>query len=257
MFPILEISDLIVQYRQFMLGPINCSIKEGSFVSLIGPNGSGKTTLLRSLLCLNGHVTDGSVLFQHKLLTRDSRKPFSQIGYISDSANDTLVEFTVREYWNYCKLAYERVNVEALVGWDERANRYAQILNLPITKRPLSALSLGTRRKAQIIAALLPDPQLLILDEPFIGLDFLVSRAFEALLEDLHRSGMTILSSSHDLDLSSRQADYVLVLRNGKIILNNSVDALSEGLENSVLRALNSVQDGRMVGGQSGDNSNG
>lgn len=235
----LEVSGLAVEYRGFTLGPIELDIEEGDFVSLIGPNGSGKSTLLRAILGLNRHVSAGTVMLGGQDAMQRRPEVFARVGYVSDSARDVLAEFTAREYWNYCRLAHERALGQASDGWDERAERFSCLLDFPVgQRRPISALSLGTARKAQVIAALLPCPAFLVLDEPFIGLDFISSRAFEGVLRELKRDGVTIVASSHDLDLAARVANRVVVLHHGRMILDARVDELAHGVEDAVTAAL-------------------
>lgn len=243
--PALEVDALRVRYRDFALGPISLSVADGEFVSLIGPNGSGKSSFIRAILGLNPRVASGAVtLLGAPALTRP-RETFGHVGYVTDSPRDVLAEFTAREYWSYCLLAVESARGERITGWEERADEYSRALDFPSTlRRPISALSLGTARKAQIIAALLPEPRILILDEPFIGLDFLASRAFEGLLQQLSRRGVTVLASSHDLDLAARLAHRIVVLRGGQLVLDRPVEELEDGVESAVSGALTRARGG-------------
>lgn len=235
----LEVSGLTVAYRGFTLGPVELELDEGEFLSLIGPNGSGKSTLLRAILGLNRHVSAGTAMIARQDAARRSPEMLARVGYVSDSARDVLAEFTAREYWNYCRLAHERALGGASAGWDERAERFCRLLDFPLDQRhPISALSLGTARKAQLIAALLPRPEFLVLDEPFIGLDFVSSRAFEDLLRELKGAGVTVVASSHDLDLAARVADRIAVLHHGRMILDARVSELGSDVEDTVTRAL-------------------
>ncbi len=240
---ILDIAGLRVRVGSFNLGPIDLGIDRGDFVSLIGPNGVRKSTLITALLGLNRHVVSGTVrLFGESAFSRP-RAPFSRVAYVTDSPRDVLGEFTAEEYWDYCRLAFESARGTSIEGWDERADTYAQMLDFPRgTRRPLSALSLGTARKAQIIAALLPAPEFVVLDEPFIGLDFLASRSFEALLLGLRERRVTVLASSHDLDLATRVASRVMVLRSGRMVLDASMPSLRGGVEAAVTSALSGAR---------------
>ncbi|CCE74446.1 ATP-binding cassette domain-containing protein [Clavibacter nebraskensis] len=240
---VLRVSDLQVRYRGFTLGPVDLVLERGDFASLIGPNGSGKSTLIRAALGLEPGMASGTVEILGQPALRRPRQTFSRVSYVTDSPRDVLAEFTAREYWDYCRIAFESARGEPIEGWDERADVYAAMLDFPADqRRPISALSLGTARKAQIIAALLPAPDLVVLDEPFIGLDFIASRAFEALLLQLKQSQVSVLASSHDLDLAARVANRILVLREGRLLLDEQVSALTGGVEEAVICALASAR---------------
>lgn len=243
----LDVSELRVRYRGFKLGPVDLNFDEGDFVSLIGPNGSGKSTLISALLGLNRNIVSGNVeLFGESAMSRP-RHLFAEVGYVSDSSQDVLSEFTPREYWEYCRMAYERSLGQRITDWDERAEYYASLLDFPIEqKRSISALSLGTVRKVQIIAALLPKPRFVVFDEPFIGLDFISSRSFEEILHVLNKAGTTVLASSHDLDLAARVANRIVVLHLGRIRLDSEVSALENGVEAAVHGALREARQMRL-----------
>jgi ABC-type multidrug transport system ATPase subunit len=239
---VLEIHGLESSYPGFTLGPITTTVRRGEFATLVGTNGSGKSTLLRSLLGLQTLEAGGA---EWDGLPIPERNPalLSLIGYVSDSPKDVLPEFTAQEYWSYCRKAHERVRRTRIDGAMDRARRLAERLDFPLGQSsPLGALSLGTTRKAQIIGALLAEPDLVILDEPFIGLDFIAARSLEVLLRELVAEGTTVLASSHDLNLTSRIADQLIVLHAGGIVLDRPVRELggAEGLEPAIIDALGS-----------------
>lgn len=245
---VLHVDGLRARVGSFTLGPIGLSVDRGDFVSLIGPNGSGKSTLITSLLGLNPRVIAGkATLFGESVFSRP-RTAFSRVAYVTDSPRDVLAEFTAEEYWEYCRLAFESARGTSIDGWAERIDTYARTLDFPLgTRRPLSVLSLGTARKAQIIAALLPAPEFVVLDEPFIGLDFLASRSLEDLLLTLRAQQVTVLASSHDLDLAARVASRVIVLRGGRMVLDAPVASFGEGVEAAVTHALSEARTRRSV----------
>jgi ABC-2 type transport system ATP-binding protein len=240
----LLVRELVVEFKDFRLGPISFTLDRGGILALIGTNGSGKSTLIRSLLGIQ-NIHGGSVRWDSEPMNKRSPWLLSGVGYVSDSNRDVLAEFTSTEFWHYRLLAYERARGRRFPEAMDRAYRFAELLDFPYKRRvSLSALSLGTSRKAQLIGALMVDPELLILDEPFIGLDFLSARALEKVLATLNAEGTTILVSNHDLDLASRLATSALVLHQGKLVLNSSVEELGGValLERSVSQALESAR---------------
>jgi ABC-type multidrug transport system ATPase subunit len=126
-----------------------------------------------------------------------------------------------------------------------RAEQLARVLDFPgDSPRQLAELSLGTTRKAQLIAATMTSPRLLVLDEPFIGLDFIAARAVEALLLELSARGTSIVIANHDLGLAARIADRVLLLHGGTPLLNEPIAELGghAGLEESIQRSLDAAR---------------
>ncbi len=243
----LRITDLRVSFPGFELGPVGIRLESGRLLALLGTNGSGKSTLIRSILGVE-HIAGGRVTWNGSSLRPRRPETAAHVAYVSDSSRDLLLEFTAIEYWRYCILAFERARREPMPDALENAIVLAEELDLPWERRiPLSGLSLGTARKVQIIAALMTDPQLAILDEPFIGLDFIAARALERVLATLRGSGTTLIVSNHDLDLASRVADSIVLLHRGAVLLNSSVRELggAEALETAVEAALDDHAAGR------------
>jgi ABC-type multidrug transport system ATPase subunit len=236
----LEITDMTVRYRHFTLGPVSLDVPAGEFVALVGPNGSGTSTFIRAALGLRRPDDGASRWDGHVLGDRDPRL-LTRIGYVSDSVADILEDFTAGEYWQYCRAAHESARGERLPEVTHRAHEYAWRLGFPIVAgMPLAAMSLGTRRKAQIVAALMTDPELLVLDDAFSGLDLLAARSLEEILVERTAAGTTILSANHDLDLVSRIAVRIAVLSDGQLVLDGTVDEVGgrDHLEASVFDAL-------------------
>lgn len=195
---------------------LNLSVPEGSIYALVGPNGAGKTTLIKVLVNLV-RPTSGRAT----LLGCDSRKLsaaiFARLGYVSE--NQELPEWmTVSYFLGYLKPFYST--------WDDTlAGELVRQLDLP-RDRKLSALSRGMKMKAALASALAFHPQLILLDEPFGGLDPLVRDEFiEGLLE---RAGdSTILISSHDLAEVESFASHVGFLDAGRMQLSEEITTLT------------------------------
>ena len=202
--------------RHEALRGLSCSVPEGSAYALIGANGAGKTTTIRILLNIlepeRGHAT---------VLGVDSRRisphELSQIGYVSEN-QDMPEQLTVAEYLDYLRPFYP--------GWDKalEASILAQ-LRLPMERR-IGHLSHGMRMKMALACALPYRPKLLILDEPFSGLDPLVRDEFmEGLLQQAGE--MTILISSHELSEIEGVATHVAFLDEGKLLFEETMSDLT------------------------------
>ncbi len=189
----------------------------GSVFALVGPNGAGKTTLIKIFMNLI-RPTAG----QAEILDVDSRmlgpRELAQIGYVSE--NRRLPEWMrVGYFFSFCKEFYP--------GWrDEDLKDLVRAYELPLD-RPLKSLSRGMKVKAALAAALAYRPQLLILDEPFSGLDMLVR---EQLIETVvERSGeTTVFLASHDLGEIESFATHVAYLDQGRLEFVEEMSALSD-----------------------------
>ncbi|MFJ4027981.1 ATP-binding cassette domain-containing protein [Paenarthrobacter sp. NPDC089989] len=242
----LAITELCVDYKNFRLGPVNTDLTPGSVTALMGTNGSGKSSLIRAVLGLQRR-TKGSVIFRGSDLTVRDATTLANVGYVSDSHRDLLAEFTAKEYWQYCRIAIEKASRSRAEGLLDKAEHYSTLLDFPYESRtPIAGLSLGTARKVQIIGALLGDPELIIMDEPFSGLDFIASRALESVLVRLRDQGKTLLLANHDLDLATRLANRVLLLHAGQMLLDSPIDVYGSehDLEAGISALLNGARQG-------------
>jgi ABC-type multidrug transport system ATPase subunit len=192
-------------------------VPAGSIFGLIGPNGAGKTTTLKVLMNII-RPTAGRA----EVLGVDSRRlgppQFARIGYVSE--NQRLPTWmTVRELLAYCRPFYPT--------WDEALGaRLLSLLDVP-PDRPLRHLSRGMRMKAALVSSLAYRPTLLILDEPFSGLDPLMRDEFvQGMLELAGEGGWSAVISSHDLDEIERLIDWVGYLRQGRLAFSESTAAL-------------------------------
>jgi ABC-2 type transport system ATP-binding protein len=196
---------------------LDLEVPAGSICALLGPNGAGKSTTIKMLVNLLTPTTG-----EARVMGVDSRRlgprEFAQIGYVSE--NQKLpVWMTVRQLLNYCRPFYP--------SWDPALERelLAQ-LALP-TDRKLSDLSRGMLMKAALLSSLAYRPKLLILDEPFSGLDPLVREDLvRGIIEVSAAGNWTILVSSHDIEEVERMTDRVVLLDEGQLKLSETIEAL-------------------------------
>jgi ABC-type multidrug transport system ATPase subunit len=242
----LEVAGIEVRYPSFALGPVHLRLDEAQIVCLMGPNGSGKTTLIRTLLGLQ-RADSGGAVWRGELLAGRPPELFASIGYVTDSAEDLIPELTPEEYWEYCAYVHSRHggNVGTML---DRALELARQLDFVPPRRVVSGFSLGMRRKTQLVAGLLHEPDLIVLDEPLIGLDFLSVRALEDVLEAERRRGTLTLLSSHDLGVAERLADRIAVLHLGQLIMDDTVARAAEqmSLVDAVERAIRDARKDRL-----------
>jgi ABC-2 type transport system ATP-binding protein len=214
---ILGAIDLTKRFRGALaLDRLNLDVPEGSVYALIGANGAGKTTAIKTLMNIH-QPTSGRA----EALGIDSRKlsprELQQIGYVSE--NQEMPEWmTVGYFLSYLKPFYRT--------WDAaRANELLRQFELPLDRK-LKHLSRGMKMKAALASSLAYRPKLIVLDEPFTGLDPLVrDELIEGLLDSASES--TILISSHDLAEIESFASHVGYLEHGKLQFSEEMTALS------------------------------
>jgi ABC-2 type transport system ATP-binding protein len=202
--------------RTVVLDGLDLDVPPGSIYGLLGPNGAGKTTTIK--LLMNILTPSGG---RSEVLGKDSRRlgpgDFTRIGYVSE--NQEMPEWmTVGYFLDYLSGFYP--------AWDRSlADELARTFQLPLD-RPLRRLSRGMRMKAALASSLAYRPELIVLDEPFTGLDALVR---DELIEGLlaRAEGTTILISSHDLAEIESFASHIGYLDQGRLQFSEEMEALS------------------------------
>jgi ABC-2 type transport system ATP-binding protein len=195
---------------------LDLAVEAGEVFGFLGPNGAGKTTMIRTILDLI-RPTDGRAA----LLGKDSHEFAVELRkYLGYVPGDLALypNLTGRETLTYF------ANLRGGVDWtyvDELADR----LDSDLTKK-VRDLSSGNRQKVGLIQAFMSKPDLLILDEPSIGLDPLVQQEFQAMLREVAAEGRTVFLSSHTLSEVERVADRVGIIRHGRLVVVERVETL-------------------------------
>ncbi len=199
---VLEIHHLSYRYeRESVLEDIHFSLSEGSFLALIGPNGSGKSTLLKLILGLLRLQSGEIFLFGKKI---SHFKNWEKIGYVSQKANafNTGFPATVREV--VASGLTKKLGLFARMGrkdWETVSEALRMVGMEKYINRNIGELSGGQQQRVFIARALVSKPELLILDEPTVGVDAKSNREFLQLLEELnHNFGLTLLLVTHHLE---------------------------------------------------------
>ncbi len=215
---IIETNNLTRRFgRTEAVQGLNLAVPTGSICALLGPNGAGKTTTLKLIMNLL-HPTAGEA----RVLGVDSRRlgerELAQIGYVSESQQMPLW-MTIRQLLDYCRPFYPT--------WDVALEKTLLVqFDLPEDRR-LNQLSRGMLMKAALLSSLAYRPKLLVLDEPFSGLDPLVREEFvRGVLEVSALGDWTVLVSSHDIEEVERLADHVALIENGRLRLSEAAETL-------------------------------
>ena len=205
---------------------LTLSLKQGEVVGFLGTNGAGKTTTIKMLLGIL-RPTEGTI----SVMGGDPSDPHTRlrVGYMPETAY-YYPYLNAREllafYGGLCGL--DRATVRA------RADRLLEEVELAdAAKRPLKTYSKGMLQRAGIAQALLADPDLLVLDEPFTGLDPLARIRFRQLLQRLRDAGKSIFFSSHELGETELLCDRVAIMKKGRCFYQGPVSRLAgDGREN-------------------------
>lgn len=213
---------------------VNLFVEKGDFFGFIGPNGAGKSTTIRTLLGLLS-ATKGSAGIFGLDISKDKMKILSKVGYLPSEAmfyNGMRVKDILRLSADLRKKNCKR-----------EARVLCERLELDTSKK-IDELSLGNRKKVGIVCALQHKPELYILDEPTSGLDPLMQREFYAILKERNESGATIFLSSHALFEVQRYCRHAAVIREGRILVSDSVENLGHtDVKRVTLRGVNKVPD--------------
>ncbi|WP_025024991.1 ABC transporter ATP-binding protein [Companilactobacillus nodensis] len=196
------------------LNDINFSIPDGHILGLIGQNGAGKSTTFHSIL--NFLHYDGEITWQNEPITESV---FDQIGYLPEERS-LMPKLTVEQQIVYLARLKNKPAKEIRPQIDSWLEKFA----VKGTKKDkIKSLSKGNQQKVQLICTLIHDPKLIILDEPFSGLDPVNSDLLKQAIIDARDNGASIIFSSHDMENVEEVCDSLVMLKDGQIVLNGTV----------------------------------
>ena len=197
---------------------LNLDVKEGEFFGFIGPNGAGKSTTIRTLLGLITPSSGQAKIFDETIRRRNPQIR-SHIGYLPSEA----VFYRGIKVKDLLKLSADLHHKNCSAEREILCRRLQLDVN-----RKVDELSFGNRKKIAIVSALQHQPKLLILDEPTSGLDPLMQREFFHIIRERNEQGATVFLSSHVLSEIQRNCTRAAIIREGRIIACDRVEALSK-----------------------------
>lgn len=225
----IEISNVTKRFgTQIAVNGVSLTVPEGSIYGFIGPNGSGKTTTIRMIMNIllpdSGEVT---VFGRHSSSTaRDD------VGYLPEERG-LYKRMTVRRLLRY----YGQLKGKALKDIDPVINTWLERFQLAAwAEKKVEALSKGMAQKTQFISAIVSTPRLLILDEPFSGLDPVNAEALKDAVLDLRRQGTTIVFSTHDMGAAERMCDRIFMIFKGAKVLDGTLDEIQSTYGHDTVR---------------------
>lgn len=197
---------------------LDLTVSEGEFFGFIGPNGAGKSTTIRTLLGLIA-PTGGSAQIFGLDIVKDKEAILQRVGYLPSEA----VFYSGMRVKDILKLSADLRKMDC----KKEAQMLSERLQLDVSRK-VEELSFGNRKKVAIVSALQHRPDLLVLDEPTSGLDPLMQREFFDILSERNKAGATIFLSSHVLSEVQRNCTRAAIIREGRLIACDSVEALSK-----------------------------
>ena len=225
----LELIDLSRRYGDVVaLAGVSFAVPEGSIVGFVGPNGAGKTTAMRIALGVL-EPDAGTVRWRGRPVDADARRRF---GYMPEERG-LYPKMKVLE-----QLAY-LARLHGLSKGDARRRAEEVVGVLGISERAgdrVESLSLGNQQRVQLAAALVHEPDVLVLDEPFGGLDPIGVDVLSEVLRAQADGGAPVVFSSHQLDLVERLCDSVVLINLGRVVIQGTIDELRASRDRRLLR---------------------
>lgn len=219
---VLKIENLSGGYnRRKIIENINIEIPKGSITALIGLNGAGKSTTIKHILGLLRPM-EGEIRVNDIKITQDNEKYRRSISYIPESPV-LYEELTLEEHINLTAMAY---GLDMKETW-ERADELLKLFKLKDKKKFFPVhFSKGMKQKVMIICAFLVEPNLYIIDEPFLGLDPIAINDLINLMCERRDAGASILMSTHILATAEKYCDNFVIIHEGKILANGKLEDL-------------------------------
>lgn len=223
---ILDVKELTKSFNtNIVLDNISFDVEKGVVFGLLGPNGAGKTTMIRIILDIIRADHGDIDIFGRKF--DDAHK--ARIGYLPEERGlyQKVTVFDCLKY--FAELKSVKKSEDKIDFWLNKVDLY------DYKRKKIEGLSKGMQQKVQLAAAFIHNPELLILDEPFSGLDPLNTKLIKDILVDLKREGKTIILSTHQMDQVERMCDRILLINQGKRVLYGSLTEIKSNYKESVV----------------------
>jgi ABC-2 type transport system ATP-binding protein len=230
----LEVRNLVKRYAALTaVHNVSFEVRPGEVLGLLGPNGSGKSTTVKVLTGLL-RPTSGEVFLDGANALEDLERYKAILGYVPEEPH-LYTYLTGPEYLRLIG----RLRGVPETALDDKIDRFLQLLNIYDDRyQTLSSYSKGMRQKILLIAAVLHNPRLVVLDEPFSGLDVSAARVLKGFVRSLAEEGRLVVFSSHVLEVVEQVCSRVVILKDGRIVGHDSVANLRATLQLPSLDAV-------------------
>lgn len=203
---------------------VTLTIESGDIYGFIGHNGAGKSTTIRAVVGVLD-FTEGEILIDGHSVKKDPIECKKITAYIPDNP-DLYENLTGMQYLDFISDVFEISKEDR----KERIDHYAERLEIADALGDLiSSYSHGMKQKLAIISALIHEPKLIVMDEPFVGLDPKASFILKQIMHELCEKGTAIFFSTHVLDVAEKLCNKVAIIKQGKIITSGTMDELTHG----------------------------
>lgn len=232
----LRIENLTKRYgEKKAVDGLSLHIKAGEIYGFIGHNGAGKTTTIKACCGILG-FEEGEIFIDGVSVKSDPLACKAKLAYIPD--NPDLYSFmTGIQYLNFVADVFK----VSAADRQARIRKYADVFGLTFNlAQPVSSYSHGMKQKLALISALIHDPKLVIMDEPFVGLDPKASHALKELMRDICERGGAIFFSTHVLEVAEKLCDKIAIIKDGKLVKEGTMDEVKgdTSLENVFLELV-------------------
>jgi ABC-2 type transport system ATP-binding protein len=216
-----KVQGLSITYGSFVaVENLSFTVKNGEIYGLLGPNGAGKTSTIKVLVGVLAPHAGSVEIYETPISNEVAAK--SQVGYVPEEVV-LLDSLTPREFFEFIS-SIRRLETSAA---NSRLERFVTAFELKqYFDTPIAALSMGNKQKVAIVAALLHDPKLLILDEPLVGLDARASKILKELITFHAKKGGAVIFSTHIMEVAEKLCTKVAIINKGNIVGEGTVDEL-------------------------------
>lgn len=216
----LEIKNYSKSYAkgQKAVDNISIEVKKGDIFGFVGHNGAGKTTTIKSVVGILD-FEEGDILVDGKSIKKDPEECKKIIAYIPDNP-DLYEHLTGIEYLNFISDVYNVTKDKK----EELIKKYSEMFEIAVNLGDLiSSYSHGMKQKLAIISALVHEPKLYVLDEPFVGLDPKASHTLKEIMKEKCSEGCSFFFSTHVLEVVEKLCNKIAIIKNGKIVINGNM----------------------------------
>ena len=215
----IEIKNVTKKYgNKVALNNVSFNVEDGSIFAFIGHNGAGKTTLIKSIVGIHD-FDEGEILINGKSIKEDPISCKKDMAFVPD--NPELYEnMKAIEFINFICDMYE-IDLETR---EKNIEKYAKLFEIEDKLNdPIASFSHGMKQKIALISALAHDPKILIMDEPFVGLDPKAVFDVKEVMNEMVKEGKIIFFSTHILDVAEKLCSKVAIIKNGEIMKTGSM----------------------------------
>ncbi len=236
---IIELSHVTKSFGSVVaVNDLSLEVPKGSIYGFIGPNGSGKTTTIRMIMKIT-YPDGGSLRINGR---EHNSKRLKNVGYLPEDRG-LYKKMKIGELLQFHGELNDGKDLKAKI------DSWLALLDLKEYKnKKVETLSKGMKQKLQFIATILHEPELIILDEPFSGLDPVNADIMKDVILDLQKKGATIIFSTHDMAMAEKMCDYIFMIYQGEKVLDGTLSRIQDQYGNDTLRIETEMGAGALEG---------